>query len=515
MSILLVLVFFSILLILGFGFGAWTVSFIMVLLTCGLGIIMGSTDIKAVMDDWANRRCDIDILFASFLFKPSNDPRSASEFASNNFTFCVKSVFADGFKVLMGPLLTILGKQFEVSDLLGEMLNVLRTVKGNAMSSFTKILDPVWSRFSKTGFLFAQGFQRMLSAMNRVGGIAMATLYMGIGIQVAIQNLVDFIVNVVIIIMNILVALVAVMFLILWPLIPFVILPTVDMLEAAGFGDRLGGLRNGFCFTPEMPIQLADGSFVPIWSLKADDILYNKSIVEGVLVVDGDDVPLFSIGSVLVSGEHLVYSSEMNQWIPVKKHPSAILTTQTSPTLICLRTSSREIHMEGLRFRDWEEIPSGYDTQWDTIINHLLNNENRFTRDDKVPKEYPLIAASCEVLHKTGERRPISSVTIGDLLYGEDGYTRVTGIYKGTPIGERELSDGVWLKNAKWEHLFSSSNTKTKETGYHLTTDSGTFWVDAKDFSGFVRDFTEVGIDKIHLTYPFVERVLESELSKK
>ena len=84
MSILLVLVFFSILLILGFGFGAWTVSFIMVLLTCGLGIIMGSTDIKAVMDDWANRRCDIDILFASFLFKPSNDPRSASEFASNN-----------------------------------------------------------------------------------------------------------------------------------------------------------------------------------------------------------------------------------------------------------------------------------------------------------------------------------------------------------------------------------------------------------------------------------------------
>ena len=171
--------------------------------------------------------------------------------------------------------------------------------------------------------------------------------------------------------------------------------------------------------------------------------------------------------------------------------------------------------MEGLRFRDWEEIPSGYDMQWDTIINHLLNNEARFTMEDKVPKEYPLIAASCEVLHKTGERRPISSVTIGDLLYGEHGYTRVTGIYKGTSIGERQLSDGVWIKNVKWEHLFSSIDSETKETGYHLTTDSGTFWVDAKDFSGFVRDFTEVGIDKIHLTYPFVERVLESELSKK
>ena len=73
MSVVLVLVFFSILLILGFGFEAWNLSAIVVILTVGMSAMMGLTDIQAIMADWANRRCDIDVMFSSFLYKPFLD----------------------------------------------------------------------------------------------------------------------------------------------------------------------------------------------------------------------------------------------------------------------------------------------------------------------------------------------------------------------------------------------------------------------------------------------------------
>jgi len=516
MSVVLVLVFFSILLILGFGFEAWNLSAIVIMLTVGMSAMMGLTDIQAVMADWAKRRCDVDVMFSSFLYKPADDPRSSSEFAGDNFSFCVKTIFSEGLKVLLTPVLAIIGKQLDVGDILKEMFNVLRTLKANAMASFMKILDPIWKRFAKTGLLFAQNSQRMMSAMNRVGAIAMATLYMGIGIQTAIQNTVDFMVKVIIIIMNILVALVAIMFLILWPLIPFVILPTIDMLEAAGFGDRLGGLRSGFCFHPGTLITLKNADRVPIGSLKAGDRLWDGSEVEGVLRVDGSLELLYSIDSILVSGDHLVFDEERKAWIPVLHHSAAKHVVTRSKELICLRTSTRNIHLRGSsriwRFRDWEELPDGYDSQWDTIIYHLLNKEIK--RTETPPTDYPMVGASCEILHATGEKRPISSIKIGDRIFGENGATRVTGVYKGTLIPEDSFTDGLWVKREKWGHIEPKPSGYLKP-GYHLTTDSGTFWIDTKEFSGFVRDFTEVGVERISLTYPFVEAVLKKSVSEE
>ena len=123
-----------------------------------------------------------------------------------------------------------------------------------------------------------------------------------------------------------------------------------------------------------------------------------------------------------------------------------------------------------------------------------------------------MIGASCEILHGTGEKRPISSVKIGDLVFGDSGATRVTGIYKGTLVPEDSFTDGVWVKKDKWEHL-KPSGKGTLKPGYHLTTESGTFWIDTKEFSGFVRDFTEVGVERLSLTYPFVQAILSIKKS--
>ena len=227
--------------------------------------------------------------------------------------------------------------------------------------------------------------------------------------------------------------------------------------------------------------------------------------------MEGSDQPLYAIGSILVSGDHLIFDDVSRQWIPVSKHADAVAVEKRSTTLICLRTTSREIRVKSYRFRDWEELPDGYDTQWEVIVNMILNKDAKIL---SVPLTYPMIGASCEILHATGERRPISSIRIGDRIFGESGATRVTGIYKGTLIPEDSFTDGVWIKKERWEHMKMAPSGQLKP-GYHLTTESGTFWIVTKDFSGFVRDFTEVGVERISLTYPFVEAVLKKSVSEE
>ena len=59
--------------------------------------------------------------------------------------------------------------------------------------------------------------------------------------------------------------------------------------------------------------------------------------------------------SVLVSGSHLIYSPEKDQFIPVQQSPFAQLTSTACPTLACLITSDHIIPIGPWVFHDWED----------------------------------------------------------------------------------------------------------------------------------------------------------------
>jgi hypothetical protein len=55
-----------------------------------------------------------------------------------------------------------------------------------------------------------------------------------------------------------------------------------------------------------------------------------------------------------------------------------------------------------------------------------------------------------------------------------------------------------WKRDTNWLHTpRSNSIEKTAARGVHLITESGVFWIHAGTHSGIVRDFTEVGSDRI------------------
>ena len=63
-------------------------------LTIGLTIVLTGVIATAfrvnIADSWDEKRCDPYVVPIAAFFKPTNDPRSPSEFATDNWNFCQK-----------------------------------------------------------------------------------------------------------------------------------------------------------------------------------------------------------------------------------------------------------------------------------------------------------------------------------------------------------------------------------------------------------------------------------------
>jgi len=350
-------------------------------------------------------------------------------------------------------------------------------------------------------------FQQFLSAMNRVFAIAVSQLFMGISAVVGMQNVVSFVIKVVMIIMGVIIAIFILLFFVLAPFLPM-ILTVIGILASVGVA--VSGTEV-FCFAPDTEILLANGLTKPISQIQVGDKLPHKGEVEGILLTIRDpNIPMFSYKGVLVSGSHLVW--ENRKWVPVSSSEKAQTVDYEGERLYSLRTTSREIFIrspstyEVVLFKDWEEIPQGdtnLDADWDILVQQILGN----SMIQETPSSTdPLFSPACFVA-KDSRIVPISTVQIGDLLGMnlKGDKTRVLGIYTGKVLidqvfeHEKWHTDGVWWKrDGNWLHTPTRDSTKkVVGHGVHLITDSGVFWVHAGTHSGIVRDFTEVGSDKI------------------
>ena len=522
------LVMFIIVLYIGFRYNGWNLSFLILAMVLGLSVAMTGVDIEATKRNWAERRCDVDAMMLGFLYKPSDDTRSSGDFAADNFTFCVKSIFRDIMKVLLAPLLLVIGKSIDSASILSDIFQALRGLKATFMEGFAKILDPFYRRFIATGAAYARNFGRLYSAMKRVGGIAVASIYMTMGLQLAIENFVRFVILVVLIIMFVIAAL---LILIWFGIIPFlfIIFAVITLLEVGGFGDMLGDLGSTFCFDPDTPVETKDGQTKPLSQCKVGDVLQDGSVIEGILNTDGTKEGLYSIDGITVSGSHLVWSQLRHEWIKVSELPDAAPISKELPVLICLRTSSRNIVLKGTsnvwKFRDWEELPleePNSDKVWDWLVNGIINEKPKDTLRKQgrpiIPTEDPLFGSECRVHDISGLRKPISEVKLGDSIYSKSGFTRVVGVYEGTAEMRTafSFSDGVWLQTSvqSWAHPEFAGKDK-QLGGYHLITEAGDFWVEADTYSGYTRDFTEVGSDQLPLTYSFTQALLKKYSSRE
>ena len=483
-------------------------------LTVGFAIILGSSSRADIMAHWADRRCEFDVLMASFMYKPPEESGSAFEFASNNFKFCVGSKATDYLNTIFGSLFEILRKQMGVADIMTNVMKVMRLQLNSIYAPFSLMMAKFWNKFKQIGSLASRIFQHIYMAMKKAAATATASIFVALSLQTAVLNGIDLVINVIMVMLYILIALAFIFFLPILPVMLFVS-AAVTGIEG-GFPGRTGAMGTVFCFAPGTPIIMKNNTTMRIQDLSLGDILQDGQRVEAVIEVPGSD-SIYIIHGIHVSGDHRIWDTVSQTWILVKNHPEAHLSSVSLPELWTLITANRVIPVKGdkgtVKFSDWEELPDTDEAAklWDEIVCDILNINH-----DRVPKYPPCFDRSIQVQKYQSGLVPLSSIVRGDWIRGETRWTKVIGICSrevkgGHYMSGSRITDGVWIKslNKQWHHSDESQIHTWK--GLNLITDSGTFKITMANMSEYiVRDFTEVGWTNLTATYTRVENAMLS-----
>lgn len=474
-----------------------------------VALSMVYADKKSVMANWKTERCKLPIMLTSFLYKPSDYSGSTSDFAQENFNFCMKSFASSAIKKAAEPALKATSGQIDAQGTVGQLQKSIRQMIANVTGNFSDQLKGIYNRYKIGRGQAIRIFQYLRSATSRLEGVIGAFMYTGLSAFVSVINTVEFIVWVVI---GIIIALTIIFILLFFYLFPFtpLILAVITSLVAAGLGTLIGGASSVFCFADNTMVILKDGSLKSIKELKIGDILLDDGVVEGMFVFDGSDTPLYDYKGVLVSGTHLVYCPRTKKYMEVERNSLAKLTTVKVDKVYCPIVSSRHIPVQngtgGLSlFCDWEEVSTpASEAAWMKKVAEVLHSDVT-----TYASEYAgFNADTVKVMNEDRKLISIKDVTIGSYVHNGLDLVKVLGSVKRKGKYVPGISDGVWVGEhglKSWKQFFHPAPESDEVIDlYHLITDSGTFTIFYDGAAYIVRDATEVGINKIRSLTPIV-----------
>ena len=135
-----------------------------------------------------------------------------------------------------------------------------------------------------------------------------------------------------------------------------------------------GDLVRALCFNPETKLRLQSGELIAMKDIPLNSILQNGTRVCAVMQISNLDenglivekmykvkrtidasANNISEHDILVSGSHLIYYPDINQFVHVKDLPSSELSEIDCPILSCLITSDHTIPIGEWIFHDWED----------------------------------------------------------------------------------------------------------------------------------------------------------------
>lgn len=488
------------------------------ILISGFVSIVGATQLEDVRANWEKRRCETLVMMMAQMV-PTDPKINTSDFASENFQFCMGRYIDSALSTFFAPILKIFDNQINLAGSLKGVANNMNSSATGLMKPITNIFDSVHKKFSAVLFQVLRIFYKIQYAMDRVFGIATASVFAGMSMFRGIMNSINFVITVILIILSILVVLVIFLWFIMWPVVP-VILTVIGILSTTVAGASAAGMAGAFCVAPGTKVVLEGGSTKLVEELNPGDKLL-QGVVEGVLKTSGSGGECVSIKGITISSCHLVFYK--NSWIPAGEHPDA-LPTSSPEVLYCLNTSSRTWTClgstgEACLLRDWEELPESdeSDTMWEEMIYEMLNRQAIVSSSSWTAPGRGLLGSETQIYVQGKGVIQIKDVVIGDIVNdihrGELTFTKVLGVYKDNsekvPISGPNASAWIWLDQKRvWRHPNKEDIiSHTRSMAYHLITESGTFLAG----SNLMRDFTEVGSSRIHETYSRTLSLLEEE----
>jgi hypothetical protein len=488
-----------------------------------LSFTQAYTKREEIKANWSKYHDDLLYIFAAPMFKPDDDPRSRIEFATDNFNTVMGEKVKAMFAALLSPIFTIF-KLFTdaLNQTLGGIFNV-RALMGNMWKKWMEVMDIFNTRFNGTVHELRMVYIKLQSSFQRMFAVATSSVYQAMSLINSITSFFDLMITVCIAILVVLVVMVVLLFFVLWPMIPL-ILVAIGIISAAGFGGAVGGMSEAFCFAAGTRVATADG-WTPIETITIDTKLADGESVLGVITLGSSLYNMYDLYGVHVSGSHIVFHE--GSPIHVEDHPDAIPTWPSALPVYCLITSNQKINVLStagpLVFADWEEISSD-DTEsllrWNRQVYIMLNNAMPYsTVSETNYLSEAGVSGATHVMTPVGLSE-IRGIRPGDSVLDSNGaFTKVCGVVKlkgSTTKGLYKMnttsfiSAGAWIRKhntAEWGQLAPNMENNT-EYLYNLFTESGSFRICEQEFID-MRDFSDVGVDRIHESYDWVLQSLK------
>lgn len=492
-------------------------------LAFGVVVVMAIADRNDVMSQWSERRCEPSVVASSALYKPASYTGTAAQYANENFEYCQKQIITDTLRTATIPLRVLQRLQTQMVESAGGGLGNIWSVFGNLQNIFMEMVSSANRRTIALQLELRRSFAELMSVMNRVGGILLSSVFAGIGVITSMLTTLRLVIMIVIIMIGIIMGIIAIMFIFMWPFIGWIagvvaaVMVTVITIATA---IAAAVSRDSMCLHPDTLIRCHEGD------IPAKDIVIGTVLADGLGSVtgvlhfktEGNPTPMYSLYEAILTGEHLALNPD---GIPilVSEHPHTIQVSDLPPysSLYCFITESHRIPLVGgATVFDWEELEETgtHQSAWYHFVYHFLNNQGA-DHEVNESKEAAL-AANTQVVTKDGKKY-ISVVKPGESVLDTDGHlTTVLGIVKLhhsevgilTNLNGDIVSTGCWIfGDNKWDRAISTTIVQRTEDAvyYHLITDSGTF---ITSNGTRLRDFTDIGVDNLEKTYPFVKKMV-------
>lgn len=398
-------------------------------------------------------------------------------FASNfgydtqeNFNFCLNNIFNIKAVEVFAPIYQLLGVFTTIVTQLVNVVLGIRKLFSNFLFGVNQFIRNVRDRIQQLLSSVRMSLIRINNLMGRVYGTMYSVIWMGVsalaaGNNVANNDLVKF------------------------------------MFE--------------FCFDPETPVQLADGSYTTIQILKIGDKLAampcNPSpVVTSTFIFDGSKTPMVSIHGVCMSAEH--YVQYMDSWMPAKTHPDA-RPALSSSRLVCLNVTG---HMFGVGNK--QVIVADYDEHSNPSVVAATQNLALRTLNGGVLPKHPVVKDYSLGMDKLflirmadDSYKLVGSVQIGDVLHGGGKVLGVVhescpsvvcidGLYVAAAQPLMDTNCGVWVRG-KYHPKFSSGPEGSVELISFITEHCSTLTLHSGTKEFFTRDYREVPLTEMEDAY--------------
>lgn len=286
-------------------------TLIVLLLSIGIYLINNIPDHKEIRENWAKYRCSPQIMpFASFYGQDTKE----------NFQFCMKNIFSGYAGEILGPFYGILGGFVKVLSSLLQSANSIRVMFASVMGGVGTIFQEFTGRFSQFMLRIRMSAIRIKFLMYRVMGIMTSVMYMG----------------------------------------------TAGITSALNFGDSIVfEFLDTFCFPPHTLVKIKNKGSIPIRQVEIGDIFEEGGQrVSGRFrfYADGQAMVRMADGTI-VSSNHYVYNSAVDNWVPAYRHPDAnpydLWMGGATEPLICLNTDTHTMPIGSYLYRDYDESDDG------------------------------------------------------------------------------------------------------------------------------------------------------------